>query len=246
MVPAAGASIAVMNAAGASAATGGATTYTGASLTGKPDLTRMISDLVQLDQGKTVATDLLSKSRIGGICRDLGFGSVNWATSLTGQLTTTTSQGPSVVAAAQATSLLAALVTMIESGIFVRKDGTSFDATVLNDVLPAGNTFHGKPCLGHLLDFQYGLAVELEHGRTLGPNATNNNPVLTALIVTAHLLEDSLYYARLWVMEVDGEIFNGQLKKIAAADLTALQAERTQAVAYLNSRIAEKKRLAGI
>jgi hypothetical protein len=244
MIPAAGVAIAAINAEGATAATGGTTTYTGTSLTGKPDLSRMISDLTQLDQGKTIATDLLSKSRIAGICRDLGFGSLNWAAGTIGQLTAPTTQGPSVIPASQANALLAALVTMIDTGVFVRKDGTAFDPTVLNDVLPASNQFHGKACLGHVLDFQYGVGIELEHGRTLGPNVSNNNPILTAMIVTAHLLEDSLYYARLWVMEVDGEILNGELKKIPAADLTALRTERTQATAYLDARIAEKKRLA--
>lgn len=228
---------------GATAGTTGGTTVTGTALSGTPDLARMILDLSQLDQGKSVATDLLSKSRIAGICRDLGFGSLNWAAGTISQLTTAQPQGPAVVAATQASAILSALVAMIDAGVFVRKDGTAFDPTVLNDVLPAGKQFHGKSCLGHLLDFQYGLGVELEHGRTLGPNATNNNPILTAMIVTAHLLEDSLYYARLWVMEVDGEILNGELKKIPAADLAALRAERTQAVAYLNSRVAEKKRL---
>lgn len=56
-------------------------------------------------------------------------------------------------------------------------------------------------------DFLEGLQVELEHGvRFADANVTNNHPVLTGKIVLAHLKESLLYYKRLSVAELEGDL----------------------------------------
>lgn len=56
-------------------------------------------------------------------------------------------------------------------------------------------------------DFQRGLEVELEHGLMFpDANVTNNHPILTGLIVLAHLKEMLDYYDRLEVAELEGDI----------------------------------------
>ena len=58
-----------------------------------------------------------------------------------------------------------------------------------------------------LEDFREGLQVELEHGtRFPDANVTNNHPVLTGKIVLAHLKESLLYYKRLAVAELEGDL----------------------------------------
>jgi hypothetical protein len=58
-----------------------------------------------------------------------------------------------------------------------------------------------------IADFQKGLEVELEHGLTFpDANVTNNHPILTGLIVLAHLKEMLDYYDRLEVAELEGDI----------------------------------------
>ena len=56
-------------------------------------------------------------------------------------------------------------------------------------------------------NFCEGLQVELEHG-TLFPDAniTNNHPVLTGQIVLAQLKESLLYYKRIAVAELEGDL----------------------------------------
>lgn len=67
--------------------------------------------------------------------------------------------------------------------------------------------------------FCAGLEVELEHGMTFkDANVTNNHPVLTGLIVLAHLKESLDYYSLLEVAELEGDLLRavvrGQAKKI--------------------------------
>ncbi len=63
--------------------------------------------------------------------------------------------------------------------------------------------------------FQQGLEVELEHGVTFpDANVTNNHPILTGLIVLAHLKEMLDYYTRLEVAELEGDM----LKAYAAGN----------------------------
>jgi hypothetical protein len=55
--------------------------------------------------------------------------------------------------------------------------------------------------------FQDGLEVELEHGYQFSDaNVTNNHPILTGMIVLAHLKEMLDYYARLEVAELEGDL----------------------------------------
>ncbi|MBW1784374.1 MAG: hypothetical protein JRL30_26990 [Deltaproteobacteria bacterium] len=68
-------------------------------------------------------------------------------------------------------------------------------------------------------EFQVGLEVELEHGmRFKDANVTNNHPLLTGLIVLAHLKESLDYYKLLEVAELEGDLLKavarGQSKKI--------------------------------
>ncbi len=57
------------------------------------------------------------------------------------------------------------------------------------------------------VDFQKGLEVELEHGLVFpDANVTNNHPILTGLIVLAHLKEMLDYYDRLEVAELEGDV----------------------------------------
>jgi len=57
------------------------------------------------------------------------------------------------------------------------------------------------------LEFQKGLEVELEHGTQFpDANVTNNHPLLTGMIVLAHLKEMLDYYARLEVAELEGDL----------------------------------------
>lgn len=55
--------------------------------------------------------------------------------------------------------------------------------------------------------FQGGLEVELEHGLQFSDaNVTNNHPILTGMIVLAHLKEMLDYYDRLEVAELEGDL----------------------------------------
>ena len=68
-------------------------------------------------------------------------------------------------------------------------------------------------------EFKSGLEVELEHGiQYRDANVTNNHPVLTGMIVLAHLKESLDYYRLLEVAELEGDLLRaiskGQTKKI--------------------------------
>jgi hypothetical protein len=88
-----------------------------------------------------------------------------------------------------------------------------------------------------LEDFREGLQIELEHGtRFPDANVTNNHPVLTGKIVLAHLKESLLYYKRLVVVELEGDLLKATkardadkirslYERIVAARLALNQAE---------------------
>lgn len=66
--------------------------------------------------------------------------------------------------------------------------------------------------------FRIGLDVELEHGTMYKEaNVTNNHPVITGMIVLAHMKESLDYYRRLEVAELEGDlhkaIVNGNAAK---------------------------------
>jgi hypothetical protein len=57
--------------------------------------------------------------------------------------------------------------------------------------------------------FIKGLEIELEHGVQFpDTNVTNNHPILTGMIVTAHLKESLDYYQRLEIAELEGDLYN--------------------------------------
>lgn len=62
--------------------------------------------------------------------------------------------------------------------------------------------------------FQKGLEVELEHGtRFEDANVTNNHPILTGMIVIAHLKETMDYYKRIDVAEIEGDLLQAILSR---------------------------------
>ncbi len=68
-----------------------------------------------------------------------------------------------------------------------------------------------------LVEFRVGLEVELEHGiRFRDANVTNNHPLVTGMIVLAHLKESLDYYKLLEVAEVEGDL----MKAVAAGNTT--------------------------
>jgi len=73
-----------------------------------------------------------------------------------------------------------------------------------------------------LEDFKQGLEVELEHGTMYeDANVTNNHPILTGMIVLAHLKETMDYYKRLDVAEIEGDL----LKAVASKDLGKIESK---------------------
>ena len=71
-------------------------------------------------------------------------------------------------------------------------------------------------------EFRKGLEVELEHGiRFKDANVTNNHPVITGMIVLAHLKESLDYYKLLDVAELEGDL----LKAVAAGDMAKVKKE---------------------
>ncbi|TAN39360.1 MAG: hypothetical protein EPN25_11900 [Nitrospirae bacterium] len=62
--------------------------------------------------------------------------------------------------------------------------------------------------------FRAGLEVELEHGtRFRDANITNNHPVLTGMIVLAHMHETLDYYMRLDIAEIEGDLHKAVVSK---------------------------------
>ena len=84
--------------------------------------------------------------------------------------------------------------------------------------------------------FRIGLEVELEHGiRFKDANVTNNHPVVTGMIVLAHLKESLDYYKLLDVAELEGDLMKAvaagnakktrnYFKRLAAAKITLAKA----------------------
>lgn len=65
-----------------------------------------------------------------------------------------------------------------------------------------------------LEDFRMGLEVELEHGTMFDDaNVTNNHPILTGMIVLAHMKETLDYYERLDIAEIEGDLFKAVQSK---------------------------------
>ena len=64
-----------------------------------------------------------------------------------------------------------------------------------------------------LTEFQTGLNVELEHGTQYkDANVTNNHPLITGMIVLAHMKESLDYYRLLDVAELEGDLLKAVAK----------------------------------
>jgi len=89
-----------------------------------------------------------------------------------------------------------------------------------------------------LEEFRRGLEVELEHGTCFDDaNVTNNHPILTGMIVLAHLKETMDYYKRIEVAEIEGDL----LKALLARDMEKSQAKYRELMA---ARVALDKAIA--
>ena len=196
----------------------------------------IIHELAVFNLGKTVDFNFLSRQSVGGYCRSLGFATNrNWAMLALDKIAPKSPQGPSVVPEKEARAVMAQLRHVIDKRLLEPKMGKP-QPGILADFLPKGKRYQRARTLGHLWEFRYALAVELEHGKTRGANLTNNHPLLTALVVAAHLAEDKLYYARIWEMETSGELFKLQLGKLP---LGSVLKENLRARVYLQQRLQE-------
>jgi len=62
-------------------------------------------------------------------------------------------------------------------------------------------------------EFRTGLDVELEHGTQFkDANVTNNHPIITGMIVLAHMKESLDYYKLLEVAELEGDLLKAVAK----------------------------------
>lgn len=89
--------------------------------------------------------------------------------------------------------------------------------------------------------FKQGLEVELEHGRQFpSANVTNNHPLLTGMIVLAHLKETLDYYSRLEVAELEGDLLKALRRHDAdkAARIYGRLAQARSALARLEAEAA--------
>jgi hypothetical protein len=197
----------------------------------------IIHELSAFNRGKTVDFNFLSRLSVGGYCRSLGFATNrNWSMLVLNKIAPKSALGPNVVPEREAQAVLAQLRYAIDKRLLEPKMGKP-QPDIISDFLPKGKRYKRAKTLGHLWEFQYALAVELEHGKTRGSNLTNNHPLLTALVVVAHLVEDKLYYARLWEMETSGSLFNAQLEKTPTGPVVK---EHMRARVYLQQRLQER------
>ena len=198
----------------------------------------IIHELSVFNLGKIVDFNFLSRSSVGGYCRSLGFAkNRNWSMLALDKIAAKSPFGPNVVPEREAKAVLAQLRYSIDMRLLQPKNKNKPQPDILSDFLPKGRRYKRAKTLGHLWEFQYALAVELEHGKTRGSNVTNNHPLLTALVVVAHLTEDKLYYARLWEMETSAELFNANLEK---APTRLIMKENMQAKTHLQHRLQER------
>lgn len=101
------------------------------------------------------------------------------------------------------------------------QDWTELSATTLplEEVKIIQNAVGGEALQISAQAFKQGLEVELEHGIHFSDaNVTNNHPILTGMIVLAHLKEMLDYYLRLEVAELEGDL----LKALNAGDADKL------------------------
>jgi hypothetical protein len=224
-----------------------ATRLAAAYATRSKAIDHVMGKLAAVDGGESADLGFIASQEVSAFCAALGF-EETWSGRTIEEIARKRSSrveaddfGPAVIVASEATAILEALRRMIAKNHFVGTPESRFDKTILNDFLPKSRAaFQGEPTLGHLWEFQYALQVELEHGRTRGANVTNNHPILTGLVVMAHLSEDTLYYARLWAMESEGELAAQIAKGKKADEIAKIVKEVNVARLYLAKRLLEK------
>ena len=88
--------------------------------------------------------------------------------------------------------------------------------------------------------FPLGFKVEFEHGTQFpDANVTNNHPLLTGMIVLAHLKEMLDYYLRLEAAEIEGDM----LKALQSGDFEKM-ARKYRRLLDARSRLAEHEKVA--
>lgn len=200
----------------------------------------VMDGLEALDKGKKVEIDFMATPDVDGFCKAIGFRK-SWAGRTVEDIAPPAkATGVNVVPLDEARVIRDMVLRMIAEGRLRSRDAEKpLEPTVLNDFIAKGAP-KGAPALGHEWEFAYALAVELEHGRTAGANVTNNHPLLTGLVVLAHVVEDSLYYARLQVMELEGEVSKAVREGKKPAEVGDLAIRLEHARVYLARRIVEK------
>ncbi len=190
-------------------------------------------------KGQAVQFDFLSLEAVGRFCTSLGIRR-NWGKLTLDEIAPADSFGINVVPTGEADKVLGLLAALIRDGHLKPKNHGKPAPEVLNDFLQTPKQFQGEPTLGHVDEFAYALAVELEHGRERGQNITMNHPLMTGMVVMAHLAEDTLYYARLRVMEAEGELFDQQCHRKPFQQIHESLAALADARARLAAREKEK------
>ncbi len=190
-------------------------------------------------EGKDVTFDFLARGSVEIFCRSIGI-KRNWAELSLEEIAPPDERDINVVPLGEAAHVLALMKALIRDRYLTPSEHDQPERAILNDFLPRGARFANQKTWGHLWEFAYALAVELEHGRERGQNITMNHPLLTSMVVLAHLAEDRLYYARLLVMETEGELFNAQLKNTPHQELRAKVKKLSWAQQQLGARKDEK------
>ncbi len=199
----------------------------------------VVDTLAAFTDGKHVTLDFLSTDAVGSFCRSIGIRR-NWADFDLDELAPADEFGVNTLPTGEADKVLGLTAALIEEDRIKPRNKGKAAPTVLNDFLQKPKRFQGSPTLGHLDEFAYALAVELEHARDRGQNVTMNHPLLTSMVVLAHLSEDSLYYARHRVMEAEGDLFTQLLDGSANQQLLACLVKLEDARGRLTKRLAEK------
>jgi len=206
------------------------------------ELGRYVVDRVDaFTHGEDVVLDFLTKAAVGDFCKALGFAADrNWAELPLDEIAPLSEVNHvNVVPEDEGMKILDVIKSLLSKKVLTPTNEGRPQPHIINDLLPQGR-FRDAKCYGHTWEWSYALAVELEHGRDRGMNVTMNHPLLTGLVVLAHLSEDTLYYARLYVMEAEGELFNLQLEKKPWSDVHEALETLALARQNLNERIQEK------
>lgn len=203
----------------------------------------VVDTVSSFGEGKDVQFDFLAKDAVGAFCRSLDI-KRNWAELELDEIAPPDDFDVNIVPTAEASKILGLLAALVRDKYLHPKNEGKPVPTLLNDFLQEPSRFQDEKTLGHLDEFAYALAVELEHGRDRGANVTMNHPLLTGMVVMAHLSEDSLYYARLRVMEAEGELLHMQLEKKPFKEIHDQLATLADAKRRLDERVAEKIELA--